>query len=46
MKSDQEASIVDLKNALMKELRGVQGLTVMPEESPDAEHHESACCVC
>ena len=29
VKSDQEAS-----NALMRELRGVEGLTVMPEESP------------
>ena len=34
VKSDQEASIVDVKNALMRELRGVEGLTVMPEESP------------
>ena len=54
VKSDQEASIVDVKNALMRELRGFLGLTVMPEESPvgasaarvgDAEHHESDCCV-
>ena len=34
VKPDQEASIVDVKNALMRELRGVEGLTVMPEESP------------
>ena len=34
VKSDQEASIVDVKNSLMRELRGVEGLTVMPEESP------------
>ena len=34
VKYDQEASIVDVKNALMRELRGVEGLTVMPEESP------------
>ena len=34
VKSDQEVSIVDVKNALMRELRGVEGLTVMPEESP------------
>ena len=33
VKFDQEASIVDVKNALMRELRGVEGLTVMPEES-------------
>ena len=33
VKSHQEASIVDVKNALMRELRGVEGLTVMPEES-------------
>ena len=33
VKSDQEPSIVDVKNALMRELRGVEGLTVMPEES-------------
>ena len=32
-KSDQEASIVDVKNSLMRELRCVEGLTVMPEES-------------
>ena len=34
VKSDQEVSIVDVKNSLMRELRGVEGLTVMPEESP------------
>ena len=33
VKSDQ-ASIVDVKNALMREMGGVEGLTVMPEESP------------
>ena len=31
--SDQEVSIVDVKNSLMRELRGVEGLTVLPEES-------------
>ena len=34
VKSDQEASIVDVKNALMRELRCVEGLTVVPKESP------------
>ena len=34
VKSNQEASIVDVKNSLMRELRGVEGLTVMSEESP------------
>ena len=34
VKSDQEASIVDVNNALMREVRGVEGLTMMPEESP------------
>ena len=34
VKSDQEASIVDVKNALMRDLCGVEWLTVMPEESP------------
>ena len=34
VKFDQEASIVDVKNALMRDLPGVEGLTVMPEESP------------
>ena len=34
VKSGQEASIVDAKNALMRELRGVEGFTVMPKESP------------
>ena len=33
LKSDQEVSIVDVKNSLMKESRGVEGLIVMPEES-------------
>ena len=33
VRSDQEVSIVDVKNSLMKELRGVEGLIVMPEES-------------
>ena len=33
VKSDQEASIVDVKNSLMRELRGAEGLTVMPEDS-------------
>ena len=32
VKSDQEVSNVDVKNFLMGELRGVEGLTVMPEE--------------
>ena len=30
VKSDQEASTVDVKNALMRELHGVERLTVMP----------------
>ena len=30
----QKASIIDVKKALMRELRGVEWLTVMPEESP------------
>ena len=34
VKSDQVGSVVDVNNALMRELRGVEGLTVMPEESP------------
>ena len=34
VKSDQEVSIVNVKNSLMRELRGVEGITVMPEESP------------
>ena len=34
VKSGQEVSIVDVKNSLMRELRGVVGLTVVPEESP------------
>ena len=34
VKSDQEVSIVDVKNSLMREFRGVEGLTVMQEESP------------
>ena len=33
VKSGQEPSIVDVKHALMRELRGVEGLTLMPEES-------------
>ena len=33
VKSNQEASIVDVMNVLMRELRGVGGLIVMPEES-------------
>ena len=33
VKSDQEVSTVDVKNSFMRELRGVEGLTVMPEES-------------
>ena len=32
-KSDQEVSIADVKNSLIRELRGVEGLTVMLEES-------------
>ena len=35
MKSHQEVSIVDVKNSLMRDLRGVEGLTAMPEESPE-----------
>ena len=34
VKSDQEASIIDVKESLMRELRGVEGLKVKPEESP------------
>ena len=34
VKSDQEVSIVDVKNSLMRELRGVEGSTAMLEESP------------
>ena len=34
VKSDQEVSIVDVKNFLMQELRGIEGSTVMPAESP------------
>ena len=34
VKSDQHASIVDVKSALMRELRGIEGLRVMPVESP------------
>ena len=34
VESDQVVSTVDVKNSLMRELRGVEGLTVMPEESP------------
>ena len=54
VKSDQEVSIVYVKNSLMRELRGIVWLKVLPEESPvgasaanaagDAEHHESNCC--
>ena len=33
VKSDQETSVVDVKNSLMRELCGVEGLTVMPKES-------------
>ena len=32
IKSDQEASILDVKNALMIELRSIEGCNVMPEE--------------
>ena len=31
VKSDQEVSMIDVKNSLMKELRGVEGLIVMPK---------------
>ena len=34
VKSGQEASIIDVKNSLMRELRGVEGLQVLPEKSP------------
>ena len=34
VKSDQEVSIVNVKNSLMRELHGVEGFTVVPEESP------------
>ena len=33
VKSDQQVSIVDVKNSLMREFHGVEGLTVLPEES-------------
>ena len=33
IKSDQEASVMDVKNALMRELRSVEGFKVMLEES-------------
>ena len=33
IKSDQETSIMDVKNALMRGLRGIEGFKVMPEES-------------
>ena len=33
VKSDQEVSIVDVKNSLIGESRRVEGLMVMPEES-------------
>ena len=42
VKSDQEVSIADVKHSLMRELRGVEGLKVMPEESTGG----SACCHC
>ena len=32
IKSDHEASIIDVKNALMRELRRVEGFKVMPEK--------------
>ena len=32
--SDQEASIIDVKNSFMIKLGGMEGLKVMPEESP------------
>ena len=34
VKSDQEASIMDVKNSSVRDLRGVERLTVMPEGSP------------
>ena len=34
VKCDQEVSVVDVKNPPMREVRGVEGLTVMPEEAP------------
>ena len=34
VKSDQEASIVHVKDALMREFGGIEGSRVMPEESP------------
>ena len=33
IKFDQEASVMDVKNALMRELRSIEGFKVMPEES-------------
>ena len=35
LKSDQEASIVDVKSSLMGEMRGVEGSTIVSEESHD-----------
>ena len=35
LKSDQEASIVDVKSSLMGQLRGVEGPTIVSEESHD-----------
>ena len=34
VKSDQEVSIVDVKNSLIREFRGVEGSTVIVKESP------------
>ena len=34
VKSDQEATIVDVKSSLMGELRSVEGSTIVSEESP------------
>ena len=44
VKSDQDMSTVDVKNSLMRELRGVEGLTVKPEESPVGSS-AGQCCV-
>ena len=33
IKSDQEVAIMDVKNALMRELKSIEGFKVTPEES-------------
>ena len=43
VESDPEVSIVDVKNFLMRELRGVEGLTVMPVESSVGARASNGC---